>query len=257
MTDSNNNTGYRNSGYWNSGYGNSGYWNSGNGNSGDWNSGNGNSGYWNSGYGNSGYWNSGYWNSGIFNTDEPKMRAFGKESDMTMTEFLDSELWIDFDIPLNVWVELSGMTDAEKAANPSCETTGGYLKTHEYKEAWAIWWEKNRSDEMTERIKKLPNFDPAIFEEITGIKIDETEIIEVNGKRYRLIAGQRAEEALERAVEILSEIVCPAPRIGGEFDNPDVGDCIIEDETTEDCDGVKHRERCWRQVLLTEPEGTE
>ncbi|MBU2527625.1 MAG: hypothetical protein KKC03_13600, partial [Bacteroidetes bacterium] len=75
---SNQNSGYRNSGYknsgdWNSGNQNSGYQNSGNQNSGyknsgDWNSGYKNSGNQNSGYKNSGDWNSGYKNSGDKNS---------------------------------------------------------------------------------------------------------------------------------------------------------------------------------------------
>ena len=163
-----NNSGDRNSGNWNSGHRNSGNWNSG-----DWNSGHGNSGNRNSGHWNSGHGNSGHGNSGIFNTDEPKMRSFNKEADITLSEFQDSERYISFEILLTKWVELKDMTSKEKSDNPTSETTGGYLKTYEHKEAWSNWWEKNRSEEMIERIKKLPNFDAEIFEEITGIKIDE------------------------------------------------------------------------------------
>ena len=113
------NTGKENSGDWNSGNRNSGNRNSGDGNSGDCNSGN---------------WNSGDCNSGIFNTNEPKMRAFNKESNVTMTEFLQS---IDYSF---YWL---------------CEQIS-----------------KNNLDaEDYDRIKALPNFDADIFREITGIEI--------------------------------------------------------------------------------------
>ena len=126
------NSGNRNSGNCNSGYWNSGDWNSGNCNSGDCNSGYWNSGNWNSGHRNSGDWNSGDSNSGIFNTDEPKMRAFNKETDITMTEFLKG---INYDF--------RGL----------CERIES----------------KALNDEDYDRIKTLPNYDKDIFQEITGI----------------------------------------------------------------------------------------
>ena len=91
MKDKKNNTGKENTGEYNSGYRNSGYGNSGDRNSGDWNS----------GYGNSGYGNSGDRNSGIFNTDEPKMRVFNKECDLTYTEFRTKYGYKDMDFPFN------------------------------------------------------------------------------------------------------------------------------------------------------------
>jgi hypothetical protein len=164
------NSGNRNSGYSNSGYGNSGDWNSGDRNSGNWNSGYGNSGDRNSGNGNSGNWNSGNWNSGIFNTNEPKMRAFNKDSDMTYSEFRAKFGYEDIQLPLNEWRDKSNMTDEEKKSVEGWETMGGYLKTLGYKEAWAAGWAK-ATDEQKKWYKSLPNFDADIFFEITGIKI--------------------------------------------------------------------------------------
>ena len=115
------------------------------------------------------------------------MRAFGKETNMKMSEFLESELFVFFDILLTEWVSLSEMTEEEKKENPTCETTGGYLKEYEYKKAWSNWWAKNKSDEMIERIKRLPNFDEKIFAEITGIDVaveDPKEKIVVDGVVY-------------------------------------------------------------------------
>jgi hypothetical protein len=184
MADEKNNTGIENSGYWNSGN-----WNSGNGNSGD-----GNSGDWNSGDRNSGDWNSGNRNSGIFNTNEPKMRAFNKESDMTYTEFRNKFGYHEIDFPLiNVWRDKSEMTDEEKKSVSGWETTGGYLKTLGYKEAWAAGWAK-ATDEQKKWYQSFPNFDAAIFEEITGIKIGgENDLrgkiveVKIEGKTYKAI----------------------------------------------------------------------
>ena len=179
----------KNTGENNTGNGNSGNGNSGNGNSGNWNSG-----YWNSGDRNSGDWNSGDrnsgdWNSGIFNTNEPKMRAFNKDTDMTYTEFREKFGYKDIDFPMNVWVDKDKMTDQEKKDVSGWETMGGYLKTLSYKEAWAEGW-KNATQEQTDWYKSLPNFDPEIFKEITGIDTtcQAPEEITVNGKKYRLVS---------------------------------------------------------------------
>lgn len=184
------NSGYRNSGYRNSGNCNSGDFNSGNCNSGGYNSGDFNSGNFNSGYRNSGDFNSGYrnsggynsgdFNSGLFNTDEPNMRMFNKETNIKYTDFVDSDDYIYFEIPLNKFILSSDMSDKEKEEHDEYKTCGGYLKTLEYKEAWNEWWKENRSVEMIKKIKKLPNFDASIFEEITGIKIDTEEKLEIS-----------------------------------------------------------------------------
>jgi hypothetical protein len=184
MADEKNNTGIENSGDLNSGDRNSGNGNSGYGNSGNLNSGNLNSGYWNSGD-----CNSGNWNSGIFNTDEPKMRSFNKDSDMTHTEFRKKFGYKDINLPLNVWCDKSDMTDEEKKSVSGWETMGGYLKTLGYKEAWAAGWAK-ATDEQKAWYQSLPNFDADIFFEITGIKIGEKSLsgkkvkVELDGKTY-------------------------------------------------------------------------
>ena len=156
--DKNNNSGYRNSGDWNSGD-------------------------WNSSDRNSGNWNSGDWNSGMFNTNEPKMRIFNKDCDLTYTEFRDKFGYKEFDLPLNNWIEKSDMTKEEKEQNPNYDIADGYLKTLEYKEAWKEGW-SNATEEQKEWFKNLPNFSSGIFLEITGIDIKEKEeMIEIDGKK--------------------------------------------------------------------------
>jgi hypothetical protein len=156
------NSGDRNSGDWNGGDCNSGDCNSGDWNSGDWNGGDCNSGDCNSGDCNSGDRNSGY-----FNTNSPdKIRIFNTWVDMTHGEF-NQKHNIYMDIPLNRWINKEDMTDTEKNEVKGWETMGGYLKTLPFKEACQIWWNENpdRHDDFL----NLPNFNPEIFKEITGI----------------------------------------------------------------------------------------
>ncbi len=62
------------------------------------------------------------------------------------------------------------MTDEEKKSHPEYECTGGYLKTVDFKTACRIMWDK-LSAEQKQKVCEIPNFDAAVFEEITGIKI--------------------------------------------------------------------------------------
>ena len=173
----NRNSGNRNSGDGNSGNRNSGDGNSGNWNSGDWNSGNGNSGDGNSGNRNSGDWNSGDWNSGngnngAFCTEEPKIKIFDVESDMTLSEWRNTEAAqiLNLNFENNVWIYSENMTDEEKEQHPTHETTGGYLRVFSFKEACKNMW-NDLTDREKEVIKSIPNFNEDKFEEITGIRI--------------------------------------------------------------------------------------
>ena len=156
------NSGNCNSGNWNSGDCNSGKRNSGDCNSGNRNSGDRNSGDWNSGNRNSGNWNSGDWNScnysnGVFcNQDDKDIRIFNKLSGMSLEEFWDSKYYRALQsepLELTYW-----------------DDKNAELKCRSYKDACAIWWSK-----LTEKNKKIiqeiPNFDPEIFFDITGIDI--------------------------------------------------------------------------------------
>ena len=179
------NSGNRNSGNWNSGNRNSGNWNSGNRNSGNrnsgnWNSGNWNSGNCNSGNRNSGNWNSGDWNTtsfsnGCFNTVSPKIYMFNKPTDWTFEQWFNCRARrllneID-DCPLE-YVYLSDMTDEEKAAHPEAETTGGYLRKRTTADNARKWWAGLSADDQNV-ILSLPNFDAAIFKEITGVDVSK------------------------------------------------------------------------------------
>lgn len=131
----NRNSGDRNSGICNSGNCNAGDYNIGDNNTGDHNTGNYNTGDYNNGDCNTGDYNSGSYNTGIFNTDKPLMRAFNKETTMTLTNFIGS-------------LDYSFDTLCERIYN------------------------KNLIKGDREKIEALPNYDPDIFTEITGIKFD-------------------------------------------------------------------------------------
>ena len=137
-------------------------------NTGNRNTGNRNTGDWNTGD-----WNKSSFNTGCFNTTEQKLIMFNKPSDWTREMWLCSDArYLLNQIPRNVveWIYSEDMTDEEKAAHPTHETTGGYLKVLDESECGQIWW-----DGLPERhrdiIRALPNFDVAIFEEVTGIKV--------------------------------------------------------------------------------------
>ena len=75
------------------------------------------------------------------------------------------------DRPLE-YVYLSDMTDEEKAAHPEAKTTGGYLKERTTSDNARKWWAGLSADDRNV-ILGLPNFDAAIFKEITGIDVSK------------------------------------------------------------------------------------
>ena len=166
--------GSHNTGNCNSGYNNSGDYNSGNCNSGNFNSGNFNSGNYNSGNYNSGCFNTSNYNLGCFNTDNnDKIIMFNKPCNWILSDFYLSFAYrILINMPKNgiKWISEYYMTDDEKKDHPEYETTCGYLKQiivgSEDKQKW---WDK-LSNGNKKAVMSLPNFDPDIFYECTGIK---------------------------------------------------------------------------------------
>ena len=132
-------------------------------------------GLWNTGDRNTGDWNKSSCNTGCFNTEEQKIMLFNKPSNMTYNDWLRSDTrYLLNHIPKDVveWVYEKYMTDEEKAAHPTYETTGGYLRVLDESESAQIWWDGlSETDKST--IKAIPNFNGEIFEECTGIKIGE------------------------------------------------------------------------------------
>ena len=171
----NRNTGNRNTGNRNTGDCNTGDCNTGNRNTGNRNTGDCNTGDWNTGDCNTGDCNKSSFNTGCFNTEEQKIMLFNKPSDMTYREWIDSDArYLLNQIPKDVveWVYEEDMTDEEKAAHPTYETTGGYLKVLDESECGQTWW-GSLSDRQKNIIKAIPNFDAEIFFQCTGVRVDE------------------------------------------------------------------------------------
>ena len=132
-----------------------------------------NEGKGNSGHSNSGYSNSGSGNSGAFCTGDAPFPLFNKvDKAFSYKEFINSLAYslLCNNVDTKLWVPFCQMTDEEKTAFPKSKTTDGYLKDIPFKEAfqnaWHNWNATNRS-----AFTSLPNFDAAIFEEITGVKV--------------------------------------------------------------------------------------
>jgi len=136
------------------------------------NTGRSNSGDRNSGDRNSGDSNSGYRNSGAFCTDaDPELILFNKPSGIKVKVWEQMEVCrLMYNIDTTLWVPASIMTDQEKKDNPKYEAPEGYLKTIPIKDAWQNMWHNLNADKK-KLFTDLPNFDAAIFEEITSIKV--------------------------------------------------------------------------------------
>lgn len=104
------------------------------------------------------------------NTDAPTVRMFNKDTGLKFGEISFPSYWY---FELVEWVYEEDMTDAEKEEHKAeYKTTGGYLKVHDYKEAFKKSWDKATPEDRA-KTKLLPNFDAEIFYEISGIRIDE------------------------------------------------------------------------------------
>ena len=98
---------------------------------------------------------------------------FNKPSPWSYSDWINSDArYLLNRIPKNVveWICSVDMTDEEKAAHPSHETTGGYLKVLDESKCGQIWWD-GLSEQNRNIIRELPNFDQVIFEQCTGIKM--------------------------------------------------------------------------------------
>ncbi len=172
------NSGNRNTGRVNTGNGNTGSYNSGNQNCGNFNSGDWNSGNLNQGNRNSGDWNKTNYSNGCFNTIEQPMYFFNKISNWSHWDWDSSEAKLIlnrflFSYARNIYEE--EMTEEEKEAHPEYKITGFYLKEltqEEMAKKNQKKWDK-LSQKEKEIVMAIPNFDKAIFKEMTGIDVDE------------------------------------------------------------------------------------
>ena len=173
----NSNTGYRNTGNSNTGYSNTGnsntgYRNTGNSNTGYRNTGNSNTGNSNTGYRNTGNWNSANFSTGFFNSVEQPLYIFNKPTKMSRDEISNCEgiKILNLNFENSLWIYSENMSDKEKTLHPEHKTTGGYLKTVDFKTACRMMWD-NLCDDEKQCVKEIPNFNAEVFKEITGIEI--------------------------------------------------------------------------------------
>ena len=182
------NTGDKNTGNYNVGILNIGNYNVGDGNTGDGNTGNKNTGNLNTGDSNIGDRNTGDFNTGdhntgdyntvnrstgFFNTKQEKtIKVFNKDCDIEVWENCKKPNFIYFH--LTEWIYEEGMTEKEKEENPTYKTTGGYLKSCDYKEAFQKSY-NNATEEDKKLLLDLPNFDADAFFEISGIDVRKKE----------------------------------------------------------------------------------
>ena len=158
----------------NMGKGCTGLRNTGNRNSGNWNTGNRNSGDCNTGDWNTGSWNSTNFSTGFFNSIEQPVYIFNKPTDKFGDEIINMEGMriLRSQFKNSWWVYSENMSDEEKKTHPEHETVGGYLKTVDFKTACKLMWDKLNNDEKS-AVMQLPNFDAEVFENITGINVNE------------------------------------------------------------------------------------
>lgn len=168
----NGNIGNCNSGSYNRGDCNTGDWNTGDWNTGNCNRGDFNTGDWNRGNRNSGDWNSTNFSTGFFNSKQQPIYMFNQPTNMKRDEIcnLKGLQILEQNYVGSLWIYSENMSVEEKAAHPEHETTGGYLKTIDFKTACKMMWAKLNDDEKS-AVKELPNFDAEVFEEITGINV--------------------------------------------------------------------------------------
>ena len=164
-----NNTGRDNTGYSNTGNRNTGYSNTGNRNTGDRNTGD-----RNTGNSNTGYSNTGDRNTGVFCTGVKYLLFFNKESTWTEEDFLNSKVYqlLSDYVKTKLWVPEYKMTDEEKQQNRGWKTAEGYYRAIPFKQAFQDAW-NNFSEDSKQEFLTLPNFDPEIFEEITGVNVNK------------------------------------------------------------------------------------
>ena len=176
----NRNTGDRNTGDWNTGNCNTGDRNTGDCNTGDCNTGDWNTGDCNTGDCNTGDWNSCNQSTGCFCTEQQPIMFFNKPSTWSLEDWYRSEARsLMNQIPKDVveWIYEEDMTDEEKAEHPTYKTTGGYLKVLDESECGQIWWD-GLSEHEKMVIENLPNFDPKLFRQCTGIDVGETTVLQ-------------------------------------------------------------------------------
>ena len=140
-----------------------------------------NTGNRNTGNRNTGDWNTCNQSTGCFCTEQQPIMFFNKPSTWSLEDWYRSEArsLMNNQIPKDVveWIYEEDMTDEEKAEHPTYKTTGGYLKVLDESECGQIWWD-GLSEHEKMVIENIPNFDPKLFRQCTGIDVGETTVLQ-------------------------------------------------------------------------------
>ena len=198
MTNNNTSTGNRSTGDFSTGNRSTGNRSTGHCSTGDFSTGDFSTGCCSTGYRSTGNYSTGNWSvsdhsTGHFSTiDDTGFSVFNKPC--TRGEWDKHDKPDFFYFCLTEWIESAKMSENEKNDNPSHTTTGGYLKTHEYKDAWRIAWDGADQSERKKTLD-LPNFDADIFLEITGIDVR----VELSDKVTLVCDGKTVEISRESA----------------------------------------------------------
>ena len=171
-----------------------GDYSTGNRSTGDWSTGDYSTGDCSTGDYSTGDWSTSNYSTGHFSTEDYSgFGCFDKPCTLEEWNAAYKPSWLYFD--LTKWVPECDMTDEEKESNPTYDTTGGYLKVYDYKEAFqASYNEATREEQL--KIKELPNFDADKFYQISGIRTDEEPaqeeskdkfVTDEDGKKYKLV----------------------------------------------------------------------
>jgi hypothetical protein len=164
-------TGYYSTGDHSTGDRSTGVYSTGNFSTGHFSTGNCSTGGRSTGNYSTGNWSTSNYSTGHFSTEDYSgFGAFNKPCTIEEWDSTETPAFIYF--KLTEFVPLDVMTDQEKIDNPSCETTGGYLRVYDYQEAWRKAWD-GATDEDKELLYALPNFDAEVFKEISGIDVNE------------------------------------------------------------------------------------
>jgi hypothetical protein len=164
-------TGNYSTGNYSTGDRSTGYSSTGDYSTGDCSTGHSSTGNYSTGNYSTGNWSTSDYSTGHFSTEDYSgFGAFNKPCSVEEWKSAKKPDFIRFG--LTKWVDLSDMTHQEKIDNPSCETTGGYLRVYGYKEAWRKAWD-SATDRDKELLYALPNFDAEVFKEISGIDVKE------------------------------------------------------------------------------------
>jgi hypothetical protein len=134
------------------------------------------------GHQSTGCWSISNYSSGHFSTEDyAGFGCFDKPCTLWEWDNAYKPSWLYFN--LTEWIAKEDMTEEEKEKNPDYKKTGGYLKVYNYKEAFQKSF-NNATREEQLRIKELPNFNAKKLYQISGIRIDEEEMIEIDGQKW-------------------------------------------------------------------------